>query len=168
MCSVVLLWCVWRFIRVQMRAPALCLAGRLPTHLYCTCHLTHPLSLEVSLQAAQSGWLAHICRPSSCSCSASSSASFNRASLRSTSPNWSRKLAHLLAGSAFVNPSAIMLSDGTYSSLIIFRVTSCRSQWLCISTCRSLVSSLATSSFTSRIVCVLSHLIEMIGSLSVT
>ena len=51
--------------------------------------------------------------------------------------------------------------------MILPRETSCRSQWLWISTCRSFVCSFATSSVTSRIVCLLSQLMLIVDSGSV-
>jgi hypothetical protein len=87
-------------------------------------------------------------------------------SLISTSPTCSRNWRILLAGRDLVKPSAIISLVGVYTTLIFFRCTSCRSQWLWISMCWSLVVSWEVFSLTSRIVCLLSHWIVIVKSSS--
>jgi hypothetical protein len=77
----------------------------------------------------------------------------------SYSPNWPIKPMNLSVAKAFVMPSATIWVVFFHSIWSLSDAYFWRSQWLWISTCCSLVCSFADSSYTSRIVCRLSHCI---------
>ena len=130
--------------------------------------LTHPLSLRRLFEGYKKSYFGPVSKYSSTSSSCSSCLLWSNFWVISISPNWQTNLSNALFCNAFVKPSASISCDGVYSTVILPVETSCRSQWLWTSTCRSFVWRRAISAVTSLIVWWLSHWIRIRWSSSHT